>query len=173
MKTRRLHICNVTRQTGTRTCRTGAAELTCTGNPLQLMFRMIISPISSHISASCSQLDNQLSTRRYFFPLYLAMPWSWVNTMYVINQVLHYPNIDWRPLPARFWSLGRCSCTLLCTECWGFSFSSGNDTCLNKAGTCDRSVWGRMQNTCLQNTWTWFSVKLSLVGFHLSRVSIN
>jgi len=81
----------------------------------------MISPISSDLSLSCAQLYHHLRTRSEVIPLYLSMPWSWLNTEYSIHQVPHHPKIDSLPLPASvplpasFPSLGRCCCTQLCT----------------------------------------------------------
>jgi hypothetical protein len=57
-------------------------------------------------------------------PLYLSMPWSWLNTKYRVHQVEHHPKIGSLPLPARFPhpasvpSLGSCCCTQLSMFPW-------------------------------------------------------
>jgi len=79
----------ITCQIGTPTCRIGDGKLTHTRNSVKSQFLMMISPISSHVSPSRPQLYPHLRTRSWVIPLYLSMPWSWVNTEYSIHRVLH------------------------------------------------------------------------------------
>jgi len=110
-----------TAQIGTRTCHIGDGKLTCTQNSLKSQFLMMISPISFELSLSCAQLYHHLRSRSWVIPLYLAIPWSWLNTENSIQQLQHHPKIDSLPLsasltlPASFPSLGGCCCTQLST----------------------------------------------------------
>jgi len=71
-----------------------------------------------HILASLSFSSSNLPSpknMKWVIHVYLSMPWSWVNTEYSIHQVLHYPMIDFLPLPASLSSLGSPCCTQLAT----------------------------------------------------------
>jgi len=83
-------------------------------------------PITSPLSLSRPHLYVDLRTPSKVIPLYLYMPWSWVNTKYSIHRVLHtlsivnteyciHSKIDCLPLPASLSSLWTPWCTELCT----------------------------------------------------------
>jgi len=56
-------ISEITRQIGTRTSCIGDGKLTCTRNFLKSQFLVMISPVPSHLSLSCPQFYNHLTTR--------------------------------------------------------------------------------------------------------------
>jgi len=60
----------------------------------------MISPISSDLSFSRSQLYHHLRTRSYVIPLDLSMRWSWVNTEFRYTEYFRQPMINCLPLPA-------------------------------------------------------------------------
>jgi len=117
----RPRIGDITRWIATRICPIGDGKLTCSWNSVKSQFLMMISPISSDLSHSCAQLYHHLRTQSWVIPLYLSMPWSWLNTEYTIHQVQHHPKIDSLPLtasfllPPSFPSLSGCCCTQLST----------------------------------------------------------
>ena len=45
-----------------------------------------------HLSLCRAQLYHHCRTQSQVIPLYLSMPWSWVDTKYSINQVLYTPS---------------------------------------------------------------------------------
>jgi hypothetical protein len=55
----------------------------------------MISPISSHLSLSCPQLNHHLRTQKYIVPIHLSMPWPYVITKHSldwVHAVLHTPS---------------------------------------------------------------------------------
>jgi len=69
-------------------CSIRSSQLTSTRCTLMSQFLILISPIPSHLTFSCSQLYHFVRTCRYVIPLNLSMPWTWVDTKYSINPRL-------------------------------------------------------------------------------------
>jgi len=53
----------ITCRIGTHTCRIGDGQLTPTQNSLKSQFLMMISPVPSHLSLSCTEFYHYLRTR--------------------------------------------------------------------------------------------------------------
>jgi len=60
-------------------------KLTRAQNSLMIQFLMMITVLSSHLTLSHQQLYHHKRTQSSVIPLYLSMPWSWVNTKYSNN----------------------------------------------------------------------------------------
>jgi len=73
---------------GSRTCSFGDHKLIYTWNCLISQFLMMLSPIPSCLSLSCSILYHHLRTRSWVIPVYFGMPWSRDITEYSIHRVL-------------------------------------------------------------------------------------
>jgi len=78
----RLHIDILNVQIGCGTFLIGNGQLTRTWNSLLSQYLMIIYHLSTHLYLSRPQLYHHLGTWSQHIPLYLYMPWSWVNNEY-------------------------------------------------------------------------------------------
>ena len=123
---------------GSRTCSIGDRKWIYTWNCLISQFLMMLSPIPSCLSLSCSILYHHLRTRSWVIPVYFGMPWSRDNTEYSIHRViihrvqhtlsttssasciitehsiqhlLQHSMINWLPHPASLSSLSTPRCT--------------------------------------------------------------
>jgi len=67
-------------------------KFTCTWYLLTSLFLIIICPIFSHFTLPQTQHCDPWGIQSYCIPLYLPMPWSWVNTWYCIYQLRHTPS---------------------------------------------------------------------------------
>jgi hypothetical protein len=71
----------------THTCHNRDGKLTCAQSSLKSQFRMMNSPIFSHLSLFRPQLHHHLKTWSWVNPLHVTMPWSIVNIEYSIHLV--------------------------------------------------------------------------------------
>jgi len=110
---RRPLITVLTCRIGSSSCHIENGQMTRTQNSSKPQFLMMISPIFSHVSLSGPQLYHHLRTQSDDNPLYLSMPWTWVNAEYNIHRELHHSMIGPLLLPASLSSLGRPCCTHL------------------------------------------------------------
>jgi len=74
---------------GTHTCWIGDGKLFSAQNLLKSQFLLMITPISTHLNHSGTQLYHHPRTWSSVITLYLSMPWLAVNTKYSIHRVQH------------------------------------------------------------------------------------
>jgi len=138
---RRPRIGVITRWIGTHTCSIEDGKSTGTRNSLKSQFLKMISPIPSHLSLSCPQLNCHLRTRSEVIALYLSMPWWWVNTEYRIHWVQHTPSTPYSAyciIPRSTVSHSQPVSQLLADHVVLDSLHSDNSECTNESSLSSR-----------------------------------